>query len=144
MYLNSFFIFRFINFFSFAFSFIEEEMFAKQFPDLSFNNLQKQNNAMLTDDECTHYKYIDGEIYSWNFCENIWEIHDKKYQNELFDLFDYDYSSDIFFNNQTKQKKIALVSEEQLMNKFSIWNDMWGELNNNENKNGENKSFSNK
>lgn len=48
--------------------------FIKQFPDLSFDDLQKQNNIYLTEDGCTHYKHkTTNQIFSWNIVHEIWE-----------------------------------------------------------------------
>ncbi len=63
--------------------------FIKQYPNLSFYDLEKQNNNYSTDDGCIHYKHkLTNKIYSWNFIDNEWEEHDEKYQIGLYDLFD--------------------------------------------------------
>jgi hypothetical protein len=61
---------------------------SNNFPNVSWENLQKQNKDLSTDDGCTHY--IDtstNEIYSWNFIDEEWIQHNINYQKSLFDLF---------------------------------------------------------
>lgn len=67
---------------------LKKTKFDKSYPNLSFNDLQIQNEKYSTDDGCIHYKNItNNQIYSWNFIENEWEQHSVHYQNELMDLF---------------------------------------------------------
>ena len=45
--------------------------FIEQFPNISFNDLKKQNDNIITNDGCLHYKHIYTEkIYSWIFRSN--------------------------------------------------------------------------
>lgn len=61
---------------------------SNNYPNVSWENLQKQNEYLRTDDGCTHY--IDtttDEIYSWNFIDEEWTQHNADYQSALLDLF---------------------------------------------------------
>ncbi len=43
----------------------------EQFPNISFNDLKKQKDNIITNDGCVHYKHNNtGEIYSWVFKSN--------------------------------------------------------------------------
>ena len=65
-----------------------KKCFSKQYPTLSFDDLQKQNDTYSTDDGCIHYKHkINNTIYSWNYIENKWKKHNENYQGSLQDLF---------------------------------------------------------
>jgi hypothetical protein len=64
---------------------IIQNTFAKQYPNLSFSDLQKQNDNYSTDDGCIHYKHKPtNKMFSWNYIENEWE-DGHKLLNNLFD-----------------------------------------------------------
>lgn len=64
---------------------IEETFFIKQYPYISFSDLEKQNDYYQTDDECVHYKHkMTKIIYSWNFVECIWIENMYKNIDEIF------------------------------------------------------------
>lgn len=55
------------------------------FPDVSWNNLQKQNTNIMTNDMCIHYlDTTTNLIYSWNFYFENWY---QKNQKDLIKLF---------------------------------------------------------
>ncbi len=62
--------------------------FTEKYPKLLFNDLKKQNNNYSTDDGCIHYLHqYNNQVYSYNFIDNEWMQHGKKYQQSLMDLF---------------------------------------------------------
>ena len=66
-----------------------KESLSESYPDITWAQLQKQNDHTQTDDGCTHYKdTASGQIYSWNFIENKWMQHGEDYQDSLGDMFD--------------------------------------------------------
>lgn len=66
-----------------------EKLFKQYYPNIPFENLQKQNDIYSTDDGCIHYKNIkNNEIYSFDYDEGIWMQHYTNYQQSLLDLFE--------------------------------------------------------
>lgn len=63
------------------------KIFNETFYDLSFDDLKRQRNNILTDDSCIHYLHKNNQIYSWNYNKKEWIQFDIKYQYKLFDLF---------------------------------------------------------
>jgi hypothetical protein len=53
---------------------IIKESFNKKYPELCFDDLQKQNSNYMTNDGCIHYKHNESnKIFSWNFIKNEWK-----------------------------------------------------------------------
>lgn len=62
--------------------------FEQKYPELSFADLQRQNNRWRTDDNCTHYKHnLTDKIFSWNDYNNEWEDNNEYYPTNHFNLF---------------------------------------------------------
>lgn len=67
----------------------QREQLKKSYPNISWNQLKKQNNEYETDDGCIHYiNTLTTQIYSWDTCDEEWMQHDANYQQSLMDLFD--------------------------------------------------------
>lgn len=61
---------------------------ANSYPNVSWNNLQRQREDMMTDDACTHYlDKTNGLVYSWNFSDEEWIQHSEDYQKSLLKFF---------------------------------------------------------
>lgn len=68
---------------------LQKNKLQELYPCILFTQLKKQNDDYETDDGCTHYKdMVTGQIFSWDFIENIWMQHNDSYQNSLMDLFE--------------------------------------------------------
>ena len=57
----------------------------KTFPDISFDDLQKQNSHLITNDNCCHYIHkITGNVYSWHNRDNSWlPLTEKEFEDKL-------------------------------------------------------------
>ncbi len=48
-------------------------LFTEEFPNVSWDNMKKQNDRTRTNDGCIHYlDTSSGQLYSWNFILSKW------------------------------------------------------------------------
>lgn len=84
--------------------------FKQRFPNLNFEDLQKQIEHIRTKDECTHYYHKYSKLlYSWNYMKNKW--YESTMNDDCICLFD-NYSNEIIIKDSPSKSENKVNSQE--------------------------------